>query len=83
MMDLTAALAPDHLARIVEAARVIAGRKPLEVSDDEASNSAWCIYCRNHDNEGVYNESTEDIDFAINHAETCPWAVLVEAMGPA
>jgi hypothetical protein len=83
MTTPTAALAPDHTARIVEAAVVMVSREPLEVSDSEDSNSAWCIYCRSHDNDGVYNDETEDIDFAVKHSETCPWALLFEAIGPA
>lgn len=82
MTTPTATLAPDHTARIVEAARIIANREPLEVSDDEESNSAWCIYCRSHDDDGVYNDETEDMDFAVEHDETCPWAILVEAIEP-
>ena len=78
----TAALAPDHAARIVEAARFIASREPLEVSDDEASNSAWCLYCQSH-GEGAYNGVTEDMDYVVAHSATCAWAMLVEAIGPA
>jgi hypothetical protein len=81
MTTPTAALTPEHIARIVEAARVIAGREPVEIPEDEASTSAWCVYCHNYDNHVVFNETTEDLDFVINHAETCPWAVLVAAIG--
>ncbi|MES2210163.1 MAG: hypothetical protein V4515_08260 [Chloroflexota bacterium] len=83
MMTPTAGLTPEHIARIVEAARIIAGREPLEVPDDEDAIRGWCVYCAAYDNAGTYNEATEDIDFAIKHAETCPWALLVEAIGPA
>jgi hypothetical protein len=83
MTTPTAALAPDHIARIVEAARVIASQEPVEIPEDEASTSAWCVYCHQYDNDVVYNQATEDLEFEIRHSDTCEWALLVAAFGPA